>query len=215
MMVFFIVFYVRVLVHIALAIKKGQSSTYWLRNRHVLDLKPSWLSKKKETLIMDLVKYLTFSMILFLLGIWGIFLNRKNILIMLMSIELMLLAVDLNFLVFSVYLDDMMGQLFALFVLTVAAAESAIGLAILVITFRIRGTIAVEFRATVRIAYSHCLAIWKLFAVLRYQPYNKPRETLFRVPGIELTQPPCKRVGTTACSKNVVGKKKQGRPHSC
>jgi hypothetical protein len=100
-----------------------------------------------------------------------------------------------------------MGQLFALFVLTVAAAESAIGLAILVITFRIRGTIAVEFRATVRIAYSHCLAIWKLFAVLRYQPYSKPRETLFRVPGIELTQPPCKRVGTTACSKNVVGKK--------
>jgi NADH-ubiquinone oxidoreductase chain 4L len=84
---------------------------------------------------------------------------------MLMSIELMLLAVDLNFLVFSVYLDDMMGQLFALFVLTVAAAESAIGLAILVITFRIRGTIAVEFRATVRIAYSHCLAICKLFAV--------------------------------------------------
>jgi NADH:ubiquinone oxidoreductase subunit K len=123
------------------------------------------LAFKKKTLIMDLVKYLTFSMILFLLGIWGIFLNRKNILIMLMSIELMLLAVDLNFLVFSVYLDDMMGQLFALFVLTVAAAESAIGLAILVITFRIRGTIAVEFRATVRIAYSHCLAICKLFAV--------------------------------------------------
>nr|YP_008816047.1 NADH dehydrogenase subunit 4L [Closterium baillyanum]AGZ90244.1 NADH dehydrogenase subunit 4L [Closterium baillyanum] len=97
---------------------------------------------------MDLVFYLTFSMILFLLGIWGIFLNRKNVLIMLMSIELMLLAVNLNFLVFSVYLDDMMGQLFALFILTVAAAESAIGLAILVITFRIRGTIAVEFRAT-------------------------------------------------------------------
>lgn len=94
---------------------------------------------------MDLVKYLTFSMILFLLGIWGIFLNRKNILIMLMSIELMLLAVNMNFLVFSVYLDDMIGQLFALFILTVAAAESAIGLAILVITFRIRGSIAVEF----------------------------------------------------------------------
>jgi NADH-quinone oxidoreductase subunit K len=94
---------------------------------------------------MDLVRYLTFAMILFLLGIWGIFLNRKNILIMLMSIELMLLAVNLNFLVFSVYLDDMIGQLFALFILTVAAAESAIGLAILVITFRIRGSIAVEF----------------------------------------------------------------------
>ena len=115
---------------------------------------------------MDLVKYLTFSMILFLLGIWGIFLNRKNILIMLMSIELMLLAVNLNFLVFSVYLDDMMGQLFALFVLTVAAAESAIGLALLVITFRIRGTIVVEFKVTVYVAYSHCLAIWKISAVL-------------------------------------------------
>nr|YP_010880872.1 NADH dehydrogenase subunit 4L [Aneura maxima]ASN73947.1 NADH dehydrogenase subunit 4L [Aneura pinguis]ASN73987.1 NADH dehydrogenase subunit 4L [Aneura pinguis]QIA59468.1 NADH dehydrogenase subunit 4L [Aneura pinguis]QIA60924.1 NADH dehydrogenase subunit 4L [Aneura pinguis]WHW95804.1 NADH dehydrogenase subunit 4L [Aneura pinguis] len=94
---------------------------------------------------MDLVKYSTFSMIPFLLGIWGIFLNRKNILIMSMPIELMLLAVNLNFLVFSVYSDDMMGQLFALFVLTVAAAESAIGLAIPVITSRIRGTIAVEF----------------------------------------------------------------------
>lgn len=103
-----------------------------------------------------------------------------------LPIELMLLAVNLNFLVFSVYLDDMMGQLFALFVLTVAAAESAIGLAILVITFRIRGTIAVEFRATVRVAYSHCLAIWRRIAIL-CSPYSKPRETLFRVPGIELT----------------------------
>jgi NADH:ubiquinone oxidoreductase subunit K len=91
------------------------------------------------------VKYLTVSMILFLLGIWGIFLNRKNIIIMLMSIELMLLAVNLNLLVFSVCLDDMIGQIFALLVLTVAAAESAIGLAILVVYYRIRGTIAVEF----------------------------------------------------------------------
>lgn len=93
---------------------------------------------------MDLVKYLSFTSVLFLLGIWGIFLNRKNVLILLMSIELMLLAVNLNFMVFSVYLDDMMGQLFALLILTVAAAESAIGLAILVITFRIRGTITVD-----------------------------------------------------------------------
>lgn len=94
---------------------------------------------------MDLVKFLTVSMILFLLGIWGIFLNRKNIIIMLMSIELMLLAVNYNFLLFSVYLDDIIGQLFALLVLTVAAAESAIGLALLVIYYRVRGTIAVEF----------------------------------------------------------------------
>jgi len=100
--------------------------------------------KKKDYIIMDQVKYLYVSIILFLLGIWGIFLNRKNIIIMLMSIELMLLAVNLNFLIFSVFLDDMMGQLFALFILTVAAAESAIGLAILVVYYRIRGTVAVE-----------------------------------------------------------------------
>lgn len=94
---------------------------------------------------MDLGKFIAVSMILFLLGIWGIFLNRKNIIIMLMSIELMLLAVNMNFLIFSVHLDDMLGQLFSLFILTVAAAESAIGLALLVIYYRIRGTIAVEF----------------------------------------------------------------------
>lgn len=94
---------------------------------------------------MDQVNYLAVSMIMFLLGIWGIFLNRKNIIIMLMSIELMLLAVNFNFVLFSVYLDDMMGQVFALFVLTVAAAESAIGLALLVIHYRVRGTVAVEF----------------------------------------------------------------------
>ena len=92
----------------------------------------------------DLIKYLTLSMIVFLIGISGIILNRQNIIIMLMSIELMLLAVNLNFIIFSVYLDDIMGQLFALLVLTIAAAESAIGLAILVVYSRVRGTIAVE-----------------------------------------------------------------------
>nr|YP_009310482.1 NADH dehydrogenase subunit 4L [Pyramimonas parkeae]ANA57050.1 NADH dehydrogenase subunit 4L [Pyramimonas parkeae]AOT98961.1 NADH dehydrogenase subunit 4L [Pyramimonas parkeae] len=94
---------------------------------------------------MQQVNFLYVSITLFLLGIWGIFLNRKNIIIMLMSIELMLLAVNLNFLIFSVFLDDMMGQLFALFILTVAAAESAIGLAILVVYYRIRGSVAVEY----------------------------------------------------------------------
>ncbi len=102
-------------------------------------------NKKVNQVFMDLVKYLAVSMILFLLGIWGIFLNRKNIIVMLMSIELMLLAVNLNFLLFSVYLDDLIGQLFALLILTVAAAESAIGLALLVVYYRVRGTIAVEF----------------------------------------------------------------------
>ncbi|MCP3700240.1 MAG: NADH-quinone oxidoreductase subunit NuoK [Aliivibrio sp.] len=99
---------------------------------------------------MDIVNYIAVAMSLFLLGIWGIFMNRKNILVMLMSIELMLLAVNMNFLVFSVYLDDVLGQVFALFVLTVAAAESAIGLALLVIYYRIRGTIQVEYINLIR-----------------------------------------------------------------
>nr|YP_009277444.1 NADH dehydrogenase subunit 4L [Ophioglossum californicum]YP_010439862.1 NADH dehydrogenase subunit 4L [Ophioglossum vulgatum]AOH05914.1 NADH dehydrogenase subunit 4L [Ophioglossum californicum]UTD44908.1 NADH dehydrogenase subunit 4L [Ophioglossum vulgatum] len=93
---------------------------------------------------MYLVEYFTLSMILPLLGIRGIFSNRRNIIIMSMPIESMLPAVNSNFSVFSVYLDDMMGQSFASLVSTVAAAESAIGPAILVITFWIRGTIAVE-----------------------------------------------------------------------
>jgi NADH-quinone oxidoreductase subunit K len=88
---------------------------------------------------------LSFSCSLFLLGLWGIFLNRKNIIVMLMSIELMLLAINCTFLVFSMYLDDLLGQVFALFILTVAAAESSIGLALLVIYYRARGTVAIEF----------------------------------------------------------------------
>jgi len=88
--------------------------------------------------------FLTVAAILFTIGVFGIFLNRKNVIIILMSIELMLLAVNINFVAFSAYLNDLMGQVFALFVLTVAAAEAAIGLAILVVYFRNRGTIAVE-----------------------------------------------------------------------
>jgi len=88
--------------------------------------------------------YLTVGAILFVLGIVGIFLNRKNVIIILMSVELMLLAVNINFVAFSAYMNDLVGQVFAMFVLTVAAAEAAIGLAILVIYFRGRGTIAVE-----------------------------------------------------------------------
>jgi NADH-quinone oxidoreductase subunit K len=90
-------------------------------------------------------KYLFVAMVVFLLGLSGIFLNRKNIIILLMSIELMLLSINFNFIIFSIFLDDILGQLFALLVLTVAAAESAIGLAILVIYYRVRGTIAIEF----------------------------------------------------------------------
>jgi NADH-quinone oxidoreductase subunit K len=88
--------------------------------------------------------YLTLAAILFTIGVFGIFMNRKNIIVILMSIELILLAVNINFVAFSAYQGNLVGQVFALFVLTVAAAEAAIGLAILVIYFRNRGTIAVE-----------------------------------------------------------------------
>ena len=88
--------------------------------------------------------YLTVAAILFTLSIFGIFLNRKNVIIILMSVELMLLAVNINLVAFSTHLNDMVGQIFAMLVLTVAAAEAAIGLAILVVFFRNRGTIAVE-----------------------------------------------------------------------
>ena len=93
---------------------------------------------------IGLTEYLTVAAILFTIGVMGIFLNRKNIIIILMSVELILLAVNINFVAFSTYLGDLVGQVFALFILTVAAAEAAIGLAILVVYFRNRGTIAVE-----------------------------------------------------------------------
>src|ERR1700756_5420520 len=87
---------------------------------------------------------LTVAAILFTLGVFGIFLNRKNIIVILMSIELILLAVNINLVAFSSFLGDLVGQIFTMFVLTVAAAEAAIGLAILVVYFRNRGSIAVE-----------------------------------------------------------------------
>jgi len=93
---------------------------------------------------VGLIHYLMLAGLLFTIGIFGIFLNRKNVIIILMSIELMLLSVNINFVAFSVYLGDLSGQVFAMFILTVAAAEAAIGLAILVVFFRNRGTIAVE-----------------------------------------------------------------------
>ena len=88
--------------------------------------------------------FLTVSAILFTLGVFGIFLNRKNLIVLLMAIELMLLAVHLNFIAFSHFLGDMAGQVFVFFILTVAAAESAIGLAILVVLFRNRASINVD-----------------------------------------------------------------------
>ena len=98
----------------------------------------------KDADMIGLEHYLTVAATLFVIGIFGLFLNRKNIIILLMSIELMLLAVNINLVAFSSFLGDLVGQVFTLFVLTVAAAEAAIGLAILVCFFRNRGTIAVE-----------------------------------------------------------------------
>ena len=95
-------------------------------------------------MVIGLSHYLTVAAILFTIGIFGIFLNRKNVIVILMAIELMLLAVNINFVAFSSFLNDLTGQVFALMVLTVAAAEAAIGLAILVVYFRTRRTIAVE-----------------------------------------------------------------------
>jgi NADH-quinone oxidoreductase subunit K len=94
--------------------------------------------------VIGLVHYLVVAAILFALGVLGLVANRKNLIVMLMAIELILLAVNLNLVAFSAYLQDMVGQVFAMFVLTVAAGEAAIGLAILVIYFRGRGTIAVD-----------------------------------------------------------------------
>jgi len=96
------------------------------------------------TFQIGLAHYLVVAAILFTLGVFGIFLNRKNVIVILMSIELILLAVNINLVAFSTHLGDMVGQIFAMLVLTVAAAEAAIGLAILVVYFRNRGTIAVE-----------------------------------------------------------------------
>ncbi|MCA1296932.1 NADH-quinone oxidoreductase subunit NuoK [Stappia indica] len=93
---------------------------------------------------IGLSHYLSVAAILFTIGIFGIFLNRKNVIIILMSVELLMLAVNINLVAFSSFLGDLVGQVFALLVLTVAAAEAAIGLAILVVFYRNRGSIAVE-----------------------------------------------------------------------
>ncbi len=95
-------------------------------------------------MVLSLAQHLTLGAILFAIGIVGILLNRKNLIVLLMAIELMLLAVNMNFIAFSYYLGDAAGQIFVFFILTVAAAESAIGLAILVTLFRNLGTINVE-----------------------------------------------------------------------
>lgn len=95
-------------------------------------------------IILNINYILNIAIILFLIGVLGLVLNRKNILITLMSIELMLLAINLNFVIFSIYLDDITGYVFVLFILTIAAAESAIGLAILTIYYRLKNNIRID-----------------------------------------------------------------------
>jgi NADH-quinone oxidoreductase subunit K len=97
-----------------------------------------------------MVSYVIYSFMLFLFGMLGIFVTRKNIIVILMSIELMLLGVNVSFIVYSSYFDDLYGQIFALFVLTVAAAESAVGLAILVAYYRIKGSVATLFLNSIK-----------------------------------------------------------------
>ena len=99
---------------------------------------------------VTLAHYLTVAAMLFTIGVFGIFVNRRNIIVILMAIELILLAVNINLVAFSVYLHDVVGQIYAMFVLTVAAAEAAVGLAILVTFFRNRGDISVEDAASLK-----------------------------------------------------------------
>lgn len=95
--------------------------------------------------MLTIFQYLTFSLLLFVIGLWGMALNKKNVITILMALEILLLGANLNFLIFSVYLDDLRGQIFSLFILVVAAAESALGLAILVIFYKKHQTIEFDF----------------------------------------------------------------------
>ena len=95
-------------------------------------------------------KYLIISISLFLISLWGIFLTRKNFIIILMSIEMMLLSININFIIFSINMDDIIGQIFALFIITVAAGESALGLALLVIYYRIKGIISIDYISNIK-----------------------------------------------------------------
>ena len=101
-------------------------------------------------LVLNILNSLRITVILFFISILGLILNRKNILITIIALEILLLSVNINFTLFSLYLDDILGQIFALLILTVAAAESAIGLAILVIYYRLRGVISVDYISTIK-----------------------------------------------------------------
>jgi NADH-quinone oxidoreductase subunit K len=112
---------------------------HWTFNPQVLGSNPSILKNRMLTININFILYLT--CIVFFIGLIGIVLNRKNILVIIMSIELLLLSINLNFAAFSIYLDDVVGQIFVLFILTIAAAESAIGLAIITVLYRLKNSI--------------------------------------------------------------------------
>lgn len=97
-----------------------------------------------------LYKYIILCLIIFIIGSFGIFITRRNIIVIIMSIELILLSVNLLFIFFSLYLDDISGQVFSLYILTIAAAESAIGLALIVIYYRLRGIISIDYISTIK-----------------------------------------------------------------
>ena len=134
-----------VLTHRSRGDARGQNVSQQVDRRpeDAVKLEQSGRGRGDEAVI-GLGHYLTVAAILFVLGVLGIFLNRRNVILMLMAIELILLAVNINLVAFSAFLGDLVGQVLAMFVLTVAAAEAAIGLAILVIFFRRRGSIAVD-----------------------------------------------------------------------
>lgn len=116
----------------------------------MVPLKKNTSYKVLYELFFSMLKYTLLSCTVFLLGLTGVFVTRKNIIVILMSIELMLLGINIGFVSFSIFLDDLVGQIFALFVLTVAAAESAIGLAILVAYYRVKGSVATLFINTLK-----------------------------------------------------------------
>lgn len=116
---------------------------HWTFNPQVLGSNPNIL-KTTYMLTVNIMSILILTCVLFFIGLLGIILNRKNILIVIMSIELLLLAVNLNFAAFSIYLDDIVGQIFILFILSIAATESAIGLAIITVFYRLRNSIEIE-----------------------------------------------------------------------
>ena len=128
----------------------AQRLEHWTFNPQALGSNPNALKIKKSMITTNINYILNITIFLFLIGTLGLVLNRKNVLITIMSVELMLLSVNLNFIIFSIYLDDITGYVFVLFILTIAATESAIGLAILTIYYKLKQTIQMDIVKTIK-----------------------------------------------------------------